>query len=85
MATYCTFCGNELLGGAYCKCRGIMEASREVTHSEGCWSWHPTCAQDRVRKALAWLDRSLDEIDAGSGPTATTVVKHTRRILRGMP
>lgn len=57
---------------------------RQTTHGEDCWRWHPSCAQDRIGRALAWLDRSLDEIDAGGGPTATTAVKHARRILRGM-
>jgi hypothetical protein len=56
----------------------------DQTHSGDCWKWHPECAKGRIERVMAWLDRAEAEIEASAGPTATTVVKHTRRILWGM-
>lgn len=61
-----------------------FQPSRETTHCADCWQWHPDCARGRIAQALLWLDRAVDEAEAGGGPTATTLAKHTRRILWGM-
>lgn len=37
--------------------------SRSTTHSEDCWQWHPTCAQQRIPTLLDQVDEAREEAE----------------------